>query len=172
MWMVASAIVLMFSHPASADPGATVTATFEFYALGQGDVTGFCLNTPPPPVPGALQSCVVWMPGPDHTHVEIAVFDSLGDPVYFSVQQRGGTFGWGCGTITSHPGGLLPLNSSGPGGGPAELGRVFPWAGPGLGNFPNTLNPNDICPGSLDANLVEPGTVGTVTFTFHNHVAA
>lgn len=138
MWMVASAIVLTFSHPASADVGRTVTAPFEFYAV-----------------------VVSAAPATGEDHVALNVVDSQGTPVYFTVRQDGNPeFGYGCGTVTSHPGGLFPIHDR------SDV-HVFPWAGPSVDDG---LEPGgDICPGSMDPNLLLPGVVGTVTFTFHNH---
>lgn len=165
MMTFVSAVVLAFGGPAFADTGRTVSGTYEFHAVGHGDVTGVCLNQPSA-VPGT-GSCVEATPKVptdlDPTvedHVAITVKDSTGADVYFSVQQEGGTFGWGCGTVTSHPNGEFPILGTGPGGGEAPPVVVFPWAGPGFNN-----GPDDLCdPGS--SNLGG----GNVTFVFHNHV--
>lgn len=181
----ASAIAL-FGGAATADvTGRTVVKTFEFYAIGHGDATGVCINQPTPPPPwAAVGSCVEADPidpntsgGAQEDFVTINVVDSAGTPVYFTVQQAGGAFGWGCGTVTSHPvhpghpteGGAFPVNGSGPGGSAPEPVVVFPWAGPGIHT---ALAPGGtLCAGSVDTALVEPGTVGTVTFIFHDEVA-
>jgi hypothetical protein len=159
-------------HSLSAD--SSVTRTFEFYTLGQGDIGGVCLNDPAPPIPpeaGAFQSCVAVPPPRDADHVSISVVDSRGHPVYFTVHQSGNPgSGWGCGTLSGgdlSADGHFPIVGSGPGGTPAEPIYVYPWAGPGINNV---LDPGGSpCPGSLDPLLVLPGRVGTVTFTFHDH---
>jgi hypothetical protein len=163
-WIMTSAIVLTLGQSAFAHPGRTLLSTFEFYATGQGDLTGVCIDQPAtPPQLAPLGSCVSATPAPGEDHVEIGVHDSQGNPVYFTVRQDGNpNFGWGCGTLTSPPGGLFPINDW------SDV-LVFPWAGPGLND---ALEPGgSICPGSLDTNLVHPGAVGTVRFTFHDHVA-
>ena len=175
LWMAASAMVLTLSQPASADAGRTVVVPFEFYAIGQGDVGGFCLNSPTAPVPpeaDALQSCAGAVPLSNEDHVGITVVDSQGQAVYFTVQQANNPgFAWGCGTLQGgdlSEDGLFPINGSGPGGTPASRILVFPWAGPGVNN---ALEPEGtLCTGSIDPNMIHPGTGGTVTFTFHDHV--
>lgn len=168
MTALASAVVLMFPGAASADhvsSSRTVTGTYEFPSLGQGDVGGFCLNQPST-VPGT-GSCVAATPevpvAPStavEDHVDITVVDDTGEDVYFTVQQDGGEFGWGCGsTLFSHPNGF-PILGLGTGGNAAPDVVVFPWAGPGL---------ND------GVTICEPGSTnlagGEVTFVFQNHVA-
>jgi hypothetical protein len=205
MTALASALVLLFPGAAGAHhPHNTPREdmeSFEFYALGHGDITGACLNHATPPVPvaaDAVQSCVESLPidpttngGAQEDYVEIEVKDSQNNPVYFTVQQEGNpNFGWGCGTITSHgvsshhawdtpppppPTGMYPILGAGAGGGQAPPILVFPWAGPGVNNLFNALDPNDICfSGSVDTNLIlntGPGGRGTVMFRFHNDVA-
>jgi hypothetical protein len=185
MTALASALVLLFPAAAAADAsGRTVNRTFEFFAVGQGDLTGLCVNQPAnPPQAAPFGSCVEEAPAaPDPTtgaqedFVTLDVRDSAGNPVYFTVQQDGGGFGWGCGTVTSHPvdsdhpleGGAFPILGAGAGGGQAPGVLVFPWAGPGLNN---ALEPGgSACTGSSDTNLVHPGAVGTVRFIFHNEI--
>lgn len=184
MTALASALVLMFPGAVTADTGRTVEKTFEFYAIGQGDVGGFCLNEPDPTDPPELaqfQSCARAAPadpslGAVEDHVGITVVDAKDQPVYFSVQQNGNpNFAGGCGklewgdvvTHPTHPGELLfPIEGAAPGGGQAADIVVFPWAGPGL----NTVPGGAACPGSTDLDHVESGVTGTVTFTFHNLV--
>jgi hypothetical protein len=168
MWMAASAMLLTLSQPASADTGRTVVMPFEFYALGHGDIGGgFCLNEPTDPVPpeaAAFQSCAAAAPLAGEDHVGITVRDSAGQPVYFTVENGTGGSAGGCGTLQwGHlsEDGLLPMNGTGP-------ALVFPWAGPGINNV---LDPGgSACTGSVDTNMVHPGTTGTVTFVFHNHL--
>jgi hypothetical protein len=158
-------------HDEVAPSNSVLTVPFEFYALGQGDLTGVCINQPTNPQQLApLGSCVEVTPAPGDDHVTIDVRDSQGKPAYFTVQQDGGGFGWGCGTLTSHPGGAFPILGAGAGGGAAPPVLVYPWAGPGLND---ALDPGgSVCPGSLDPYLVLPGRVGTVTFIFHNEIAS
>ena len=170
MWMAASAMVLTLSQPASADIGRVVVGGFEFYAIGQGDIGGACLNDPVPPVPpeGAVfQSCARVTPQAGENWVGITVKDSEGNPVYFTVQQDGNPgYAGGCGTIqwgevvAQHAGGELVWAINGFG----DI-DVFPWAGPGINNV---LDPGGApCGGSSDTNIIQPGAEGTVTFTFH-----
>ena len=166
---LASAIMIL-PAAASADAGRTSTGTFNFPAIGHGDVTGLCLG-PAFPAP-QLDSCVEGQPltpvAPStaiEDHVTVDVRDANGAPVYFSIQQEGGDFGWGCGNdLASHANGEFPILGLGVGGADAPPVLVFPWAGPGLHRFPGTLDPNDLCSGSTTAGG------GTVTFTWHNHV--
>jgi hypothetical protein len=87
-------------------------------------------------------------------------------------QDNNPGFAWGCGTLQGgdlSTDGLFPINDQGPGGTTAGSIVVFPWAGPGLNT---ALEPGGtVCTGSADANMIMPGETGTVTFTFHNHVA-
>ena len=169
MWMAASAMVLTLSQPASADLGRTVVVPFEFYAIGHGDVGGFCLNDPTAPVPpeaAAFQSCAGAVPQAHEDHVTVTVKDSAGQPVYFTVQQADNpNFAGGCGTLQwgdLSAGGLFPNKHR-------NNIVVSPWAGAGINNV---LDPGGrACIGSLDTEIVRPGTTGTVTFTFHDHVA-
>ncbi|MGH2711723.1 MAG: hypothetical protein ACRDH9_11030, partial [Actinomycetota bacterium] len=175
IWMAASAMVLTLSQPASADTGRTVVDPFEFYALGQGDTGGACINDPgptDPPETAALQSCATALPLSNEDRVGITVTDSAGQPVYFTVQQDGNSaFAGGCGTLqwgTLSADGLFPINGSGPGGTQAPDVVVTPLVGPGINDV---LDPGGAaCTGNVDPLLVLPGRVGTVTFTFHNHV--
>ena len=178
---LASALVLLFPAAASADVGRTVVVPFEFYAIGHGDIGGACLNSPTDPVPpeaAAFQSCAGAVPQTNEDHVTVTVKDSANQDVYLSIQQANNpNFAWGCGkleggdlvTNAAHPGELLfPIIGSGPGGTPAERVLVFPWAGAGINNV---LDPGgSACTGSLDTEIVRPGTTGTVTFVFHDLV--
>lgn len=179
---LASALVLLFPAAASADVGRTVVVPFEFYSIGHGDLGGFCLNSPTSPVPpeaAAFQSCANAVPQANEDHVSVTVKDSANQNVYMSIQQDNNpNFAWGCGklddgdvvTNAAHPGELFfPIIGSGPGGTPAEPVVVFPWAGAGINNV--TAPGGSVCAGSTDTEIVRPGTTGTVTFTFHDHVA-
>jgi hypothetical protein len=180
MTALASALVLLFPAAASADVGRTVVDPFEFYAIGHGDVGGLCLNDddptdPIPPEGAAFQSCATAVPltTGEEDHVGVSVVDSAGQAVYFSIQQDNNpNFAWGCGTLSGgdlSADGLFPIVGSGPGGTAAEPVYVFPWAGPGINNV---LDPGgSVCTGSVDTNIITPGTTGSATFTFHDHVA-
>jgi len=138
----------------------TYTGRYNFPSIGQGDVGGFCISQPTsPPIPPQLGSCVQAIPPSGYNYVDITAIDDNGDFVYITVQQDNNpNFASGCGTIEDFPNG-----PQGPGGGPGEPIMVFPWAGPGLDRFPETLDPNDLCrPGSTSL------TGGTVTLYFHD----
>jgi len=164
---LASAIVMMFGGPASADAGRTVTDTYNFPAVGQGDLTGACFNEDPANPP-QIWSCLEATPVAGETHVAVNVTANSGELPYISVQQDNNpNFAWGCGTLQfgdvvsdpNHPGVLLfPINDSGPGGGAADPVLVFAWAGPGVNDYETPPNP---CQGSVDT------TGGTGTFVFH-----
>jgi hypothetical protein len=173
---LASALVLLFPAAASAAVTRVVEVPFEFYAIGHGDLGGLCLNEPTDPVPpeaAAFQSCAEAIPAAGEDHVGITVEDSAGQAVYTSVQQDNNPgFAWGCGSLQSgdlSSDGLFPINDSGPGGSAADPVVVFPWAGPGINNV---LDPGgSACTGSVDTNIITPGSTGTVTFTFYDNVA-
>ena len=181
MTALASALVLLFPAAASADTGRVVVVPFEFYAIGHGDLGGVCLNNPTAPVPpeaAAFQSCAGAVPQAHEDHVTVTVVDSASQSVYQSIQQANNpNFAWGCGkldggdvvTNAAHPGELFfPINGSGAGGSEAPRVLVFPWAGAGINNV---LDPGGSpCTGSVDTEIVRPGTTGTVTFTFHDLV--
>jgi hypothetical protein len=153
--------IAMLAGPASADVGRTVTATYAFPAVGQGDVGGVCFNQPTtPPVPPQVGSCLTATPLLGEDHVDITVTDNSLQPVYITVQQDGNpNFAAGCGTVTN-----FPVLDSTAGGGPADPVVVFPWPGPGLNPQFETPGVDPCAPGSVDT------TGGTGTFVFHNHV--
>ena len=176
MTALAAGLVMLFPASASAAATRTVEVPFEFYALGHGDLGGFCLNSPTAPVPpeaGAFQSCAAVAPVAGEDHVGVTAVDSTGNAVYISIQQDNNPgFAWGCGTLQGgdlSADGLFPINGSGPGGTAADDVLVFPWAGAGINNV---LDPGgSACIGSADSNVVHPGTTGKVTFTFYDNVA-
>ncbi|MGH2691279.1 MAG: hypothetical protein ACRDHM_02135 [Actinomycetota bacterium] len=153
--------IAMFAGPASADVGRTVTATYAFPAIGQGDLGGVCFNQPTdPPELGPLGSCLEATPILGEDHVDVTVTDNSGNPVYVSIQQDNNpNFAAGCGTITN-----FPVLDSTAGGGPADPVVVFPWPGPGANPSFDTPGVDPCVPGTIDT------TGGTATFTFHNHV--
>lgn len=172
---LASALVLLFPGVATADTGRAVPVTFEFYAIGHGDLGGVCFNQPTdPPELAPFGSCAEAVPLATEDHVGVTVVDSASQPVYFSVQQENNpNFAWGCGTLQGgdlSADGLFPINGTGAGGTEAPPVVVFPWAGPGVNTV---LDPGGTAcvPGSVDADIVNPGTTGTATITFHDHVA-
>lgn len=155
---LASAIALMFSGPASAAVTRTVTQTYNFPAVGQGDLGGVCFNQDPTStVPPQFWSCLEFEVEPGEISVDVTVTDNEGNPVFISIQQDGNNaFDAGCGTILN-----FPVVDSGPGGTAAEPVVVFPWPGPAANP---SFNPPgvDPCEGSVDT------TGGTGTATFHD----
>ena len=169
----ASAIALMIAGSASAhNLTHTETVTYNFPAVGHGDVTGVCFNQVPENPP-EIWSCIDAAPIAGDDMVAITVTDSASAAPYISVQQEGNpNFAWGCGTVqfgdvvtdASHPGVFFfPVVDSGAGGGPAEPVKVFPWAAPGINDFETP--PNPCSPGSTNLGG------GTAVFDFYNHVA-
>ena len=148
--MVASALVVAFASPASAGTNVTrhVTVTYEFPAVGQGDLGGDCVDQPtPPPIPPQLGSCMAVVPNFGEDHVTVDIRDSSGNPVYITIRQAGNPEREvGCGTIVD-----FPIIDQSPGGNSAEPVVVYPWPGPGLNHFPGTQDPNELCqPGSIN----------------------
>jgi hypothetical protein len=160
----ASAIAL-FAGPASAGVNVTriVPVDYQFPAVGHGDLGGVCFNQPTvPPVPPQLGSCMAVTPEPGEDHVSVSIRDSAGERVYITIQQDNNPgFDWGCGDIVD-----FPINDTGPGGAAADDVVVFAWAGPGINDFFETLDPASLCnPGSTNLGG------GGGTFTFYDDVA-
>jgi hypothetical protein len=152
----ASALVLLVAFPASAGTNLTrtVTDTYNFPALGQGDLGGLCVG-PDFDLP-QLDSCIVAPVQFGEDHVSVTVTDSANQPVYVSIQQDNNPeFAIGCGTITD-----FPIVDSGPGGTAAEPVYVFPWHGPGINDGVTPCNP-----GSTNAGG------GAAVFSFYDDVA-